>query len=531
MTLVRAKKILLFVCNDRLLAYGWRGRQLALFGRYAADAHGRSDFAAMVAAHARVPFYLLLDVVEEDFHTETVPHVLGKDHAALLRRKLQQYFRGGHYVNAWVQGREEEGRRDDRVLLSGLLTNDLLDGWLDILDQYRAPLATICSIALLSVSIVKRFYPDSEHVLLVTEDSDSGIRQSYFRNGDLKFSRLTALPGCDEGELAPKIMSESRRTRQYLASLRLVARDDPVTTLVLCHAAKRERLQRECHGGDGLEFQFLALEDVAGAFRMKPRSNLSVAELMLHLIGQRQWRNHYAPSKRRSNYRLWLSGRMLNAAAALVLLVGVGVAGWLMQQSADVEASTASLNSKALQAERLKRANLLPASDMPAPAILKQAVERIAAAQQNWPSLSQRLLQLSGLFDRYPQLTLDSLSWGVSANEELLSDAADSAAPKAPEEGADAGTEPAPVKKRNEIIRLQGRVNPFTDNYRFAIDSVERFSKDWERLAGQPVRRVKVPLYTRPDKPIDMEQQGGAEEPDKTDYELLLVRPLLPGAK
>jgi len=30
-TPVRAKKILLFVCNDRLLAYGWRGRQLALF--------------------------------------------------------------------------------------------------------------------------------------------------------------------------------------------------------------------------------------------------------------------------------------------------------------------------------------------------------------------------------------------------------------------------------------------------------------------------------------------------------------------
>lgn len=531
MTPVRAKKILLFVCNDRLLAYGWRGRQLALFGRYAADAHGRSDFAALVAAHARVPFYLLLDVVEEDFHTETVPHVLGKDHAALLRRKLQQHFRGGHYVNAWVQGREEEGRRDDRVLLSGLLTNDLLDGWLDILDQYRAPLATICSVALLSVSIVKRFYPDSEHVLLVTEDSDSGIRQSYFRNGDLKFSRLTALPGCDEGELAPKIMSESSRTRQYLASLRLVTRDDPVTTLVLCHAAKRERLQRECHGGDRLEFRFLALEDVASAFRMAPHANPSVAELMLSLIGQRHWRNHYAPGKRRRNYRLWLSGRMLNAAAALVLLAGAGLAGWLLQQSADIDASTAALDSKVLQAERLKRSNVLPASDLPAPAVLKQAVERIAAARQNWPSLQQRLVQLSGLFDRYPQLTLDTLSWGVSNNEELLSDGADTVAPKAPEDGTDAGTAAPPEKKRNEIIRLQGRISPFTDNYRFAIDSVERFGKDWERQAGLPVRRLKVPLYTHPDKPIDMEQSTGAADPDKPDYDLLLVRPLLPGGK
>lgn len=526
-------KILLFVSNDGVRVYGWQHRVLTLLGSYAATPEGRQAFDGQLAEVGHLPHYVLLDVVEEDFHTETIPHVYGRDRAALLVRKRQQQFRGSHYTNAWLQGREEGGRRDDRILLSGLLTNDLLDGWLDYLLRRHVPLAAVCSMALLSVSVVNRFNPDAEHVLLVTEEGRSGIRQSYFKNGELKFSRLTALQDTDEAELAPKIVAESRRTRQYLASLRLLGREDVVSTLVLCHANNRERLQQQCRSGEGVEFLFMALEDVAKAFRLHYAGPIGVAELLLQLLAKRGWRNHYAPSSRRRHYWLWRAGRWLTLGAVVTLLLGGAIAAWLQQETGSIKDATLALANQRHSAERLKKDNLLPLSDLPPPAVMKQAVDRINLAHQRWPSMSEQLQRLSQLLTRYEALQLAELGWAVSPDESFLSEAvtqgggmSNGAMPTPDPASAADGTSPAPATKRNELVHLRGSINPFTDNYRFALESIQHFSQEWERENKAKVRLLKLPIDVKSDKTIDLEQLSQGKEQDKTDFELLLVRPL-----
>jgi len=37
---------------------------------------------------------LLVDLIEEDFRQEAVPHLLGSKRTALLQRKLEQFYRG-----------------------------------------------------------------------------------------------------------------------------------------------------------------------------------------------------------------------------------------------------------------------------------------------------------------------------------------------------------------------------------------------------------------------------------------------------
>ena len=532
MMAAKPAKILLFVSNDSLSAYGWRHRDLSLLGRFDPTPEGRAAFDALLADIAHIPHYVLLDVVEEDFHTETIPHVYGRDRMALLARKRQQQFRGSHYSNAWLQGREPDGRRDDRVLLSGLLNDELLDGWLNCLQRRKVPLAAVCSMALLCVSVVKRFNPDVAHVLLVTEEAGSGIRQSYYKNGELKFSRLTALQDYHEAELGPKIVAESRRTRQYLASLRLLGRDDQLNTLVLCHADNRERLQRECLPGEGIEFGFMALEDVASAFRLHYPGAISVAELLLQLLARRAWRNHYAPPERRRHYWLWQLGRGLVAASWLTLLAAAGTVGWLLQQSQDTEAATQLLRGQKARAEMLQRQSVLPVSNLPAPTVMKQAVNRIDLAQQRWPSMSARLQQLSHLLTEYEPLQLSEIGWAVSPGETFAADAAgqENAAASAPAaDGAMAIPAATPeVPRRNELVRLRGTVQPFTDNYRFALDNIQRFAGQWGREKGVTVKLLKLPLDVKPSQAIDLEQlrQGQVQGQDRTDFELLLIRPL-----
>lgn len=534
MMAAKASKILLFISNDCLSAYAWRRRDLSLLGRFEPTPEGRAALDTLLADIGHIPHYVLLDVVEEDFHTETIPHVYGRDRAALLARKRQQQFRGSHYSNAWLQGRESEGRRDDRVLLSGLLNDELLDGWLNCLQRRKVPLAAVCSMALLCVSVVKRFNPDAEHVLLVSEEAGSGIRQSYYKNGELKFSRLTALQDYDEAELAPKIVAESRRTRQYLASLRLLGRDDLLNTLVLCHASNRERLQQECQRGEGIEFRFMALEDVASAFRLHYPGSISVAELLLQLMAKRGWRNHYAPPERRRHFWLWQVGRGLVAVSILTLLAAAGTVSWLLQQSSETADSTQLLYAQKSRAERLQRQSTLPVSNLPAPAVMKQAVNRIELAQQRWPSMSLRLQQLSHLLSQYQPLQLSEIGWAVSPDESFAVDG--------PEKGnggaAAVVVDVAPgvpgvvpeVPQRNELVRLRGTVQPFTDNYRFALENVQQFAGQWEQEKGVTVKRQKLPIDVKPSQTIDLEHMRQDRGENQTDFELLLVRPLPVGA-
>src|SRR6266576_1769354 len=54
---------------------------------------GVAEFSRYVAGAPASLFYVLADVVEEDFFQENIPYVRGADRRALLARKLAQRYR------------------------------------------------------------------------------------------------------------------------------------------------------------------------------------------------------------------------------------------------------------------------------------------------------------------------------------------------------------------------------------------------------------------------------------------------------
>ncbi|HEX5636952.1 MAG TPA: hypothetical protein VFY78_07710, partial [Gammaproteobacteria bacterium] len=88
---------------------------------------GREEFAHYLKKTPPVPSSVLVDVIEEDFRIESIPHVYGSDRLALVKRQIERYFRSsGRYVWHQFHDRETSGRRDDRVLLAALTNPEML---------------------------------------------------------------------------------------------------------------------------------------------------------------------------------------------------------------------------------------------------------------------------------------------------------------------------------------------------------------------------------------------------------------------
>ena len=117
---------------------------------FAVSGAGAAEFERYLATSGPTPTHLFVDLAEEDFRLDTVPHVGAGDREAILDRKLAQIFRNTPYRHALLQGRETEGRRDDRVLYTAITNPEVLRPWLDMLERLEVPLAGIHSAAVFS---------------------------------------------------------------------------------------------------------------------------------------------------------------------------------------------------------------------------------------------------------------------------------------------------------------------------------------------------------------------------------------------
>ena len=77
-------KHFLYLTNDKLVALVWRGGAIVerdVFG--STDAESK-EFAEYISRHRDVPTYVIIDLIEEDFRIDTVPHLRGGDQDAIL---------------------------------------------------------------------------------------------------------------------------------------------------------------------------------------------------------------------------------------------------------------------------------------------------------------------------------------------------------------------------------------------------------------------------------------------------------------
>jgi len=494
-----AGKRIFLLSSGRLTVHHWSRNRFTARYVFRADEEGLTAFSEYLQVAPADPVYLLVDVVEEEFREETVPHVYGADRRALLRNKKTRLFRDPTYSHALFQGREPGGRRDDRVLFTALIRPDLLAPWLAQMTRLKVPLSGIYSLPVLSELLVKKLRIASGLVLLVTLHGSGGLRQSFFQDGHLKVSRLATVPEMHAARYPAFILGEVEKIRRYLGSLRLIPRDVPLDVHLLNQGGMLEDLKRQASDSVTTRYHFVEIAEVARQIGLKKLEATPYAELVFaHLLAKTSPPNHYAPERERRYFSLQRARGAMAAASALLFLGALGWGGYQFIDSIDTRQETLLVERQiGFYNERLRIAREeLP----PAPALahdIKAAVETAERLREYKASPLKLLRVVSGALSSVPEVQVESLKWRVSPD------------PNAPVEGRGGdrsraelvaqvlAPDPAQSGAQYHIAHLRGRLEPFGGDYRQALAAVERFAD--AIAAGEAVESVRplvLPLNT-----------------------------------
>jgi len=203
----------LLVSSDKLAVYHWVNNNLGSSYLFDGSPEGFEYFGRYLDEVPNDPVYVLLDTAGEEYRLDTIPHVFGADRRAIIKRKQDRMFRGTPYLYAEVHSREKAGRRDDNIMFSAVTNPDTIQPWLKILEEHKVPVASVLSVPLLLQNNADVIPDMSGNALVFSLQSMSGLRQSFFKDKLLKFSRLVKVPryhcgGTGQGQaLSPEYTS------------------------------------------------------------------------------------------------------------------------------------------------------------------------------------------------------------------------------------------------------------------------------------------------------------------------------------
>jgi len=405
---MKKSRVLLFLSASRFEGRIWQDGEWVHEQTFEDNQEGRDQFAAFLK-NWRAPVYLLTDLIEEDFHHETVLHLRGKDRADQIQRKYEQLYRNTTFRQAFVHQRQQEGRRDDEMLFSALTNPNLIQIWLDIILDQHAPLAGIYSVPGISKPLVENI--QSDHVLWLTWEKNAGLRQTYFNAKRLYLSRLS--PVADDQTFSDVVAPEVARTQQYLKSLSLLPLGQTLQVYIVCHGDNRRELEPKLEGAGDIAFIYQDIQELANSLKSKETFRDSDAtHLFLHLLASLPPATHYAShehthyfSLRQNNIRLFWLGILIAATGLLWGLLNIWQGFQLKAETTTLESQAQVLARHTQEITRSFAGQVAPAADM------KSAVTSMRKLYAVSPLPEKFLSGLGATLENYPRISLQKLSW------------------------------------------------------------------------------------------------------------------------
>jgi len=495
-------QLILYVNADRHTLYRVGRHSAHKLGSFLVGQAGMHRLHDILLQQQQQPVSILVDLIEEEFRHDTIPHAHGSDRTRMLERHAAKLYRGTPFRHSRIIGRSQEGRRDDKILFSALTNPDNLQPVLDLLEQTASPLAGIYSLPIISTRLIKPLQARNENVLLITEQPDGGLRETFLRKGQVQFSRLAPIQESSPDEYCRLLDTEVHKTQRYLNTLRLLAPGESIAVYPLADTPRCEAVTRTCLESEQLKFHPVDIGELAITSGCKdfPKTGGSDA-LFAFLLGNGQCKNHYAKPPHLKRLRGWQGALALRAASWLLAVIGLSwsginaVDGWMANRERDQLAANRELVAN--RYTQLTRE--LPVQPREARAMREATA--LADSLERHPLQTGKLFKLMGTaFSRYPSLEMRKLSWFSSANADARKG-----------DSLTALNTPAglPLPRYN-VMLVSGALRNFDGSYKHAQQQIDTLV-NW--LRQQPgivsANTERAPLDTRSGSQI----QGELDNP------------------
>lgn len=524
------RKHLLYLTNTQLTATMWQGGRLADGRSFPNDESGYRNLSDYLSTCPNVPVTLLMDMIEEDFHRDTIPHVMGSARSNLIDRRLAQLYRDTPYRHASQQGRDKSIRKDDVMLFTALTNAALIKPWIDTILKQKVPVAGIYSTALLSVALLSKLHHEKKPTLFITHQS-AGLRQNFFHDGYLRFSRLVQLPSQEPEEVAQVASQEIAKTRVFLANARLLQRNEALDIVVLDNPATLQGLQNLLTESPGANYSYFNQDQAGSALGLKHIPESSVFDLLfLSMLASHTPRSHYPLLQQNLAYTMWKLRLILYAISAATLVSCLLWSGSNMLDTLDAGSQISQLKQETQKNQKLYQQII---ESMPKTVAnshdMKSAVDVHELLTKNNSTPKELLVLISKALSQMPQLRLNELSWEVSDKIEIVDPAAAGTTPAAAPEPVPVAADAIPMAtligipaKPSEIVIIKGEVIPFENNFRTALESVNQLSVELMKNSHIHVTVLRQPIDIRPS--VSLTGAAGNESDTATaNFELKII--------
>lgn len=461
-------KRLFYFTGYRLRVLHWKGKELVGISSFEPTESGLENFRAYLLQTENIPGKFLVDVIEEDFRNEKIPHVGSKDRASVISRLIDRFYRSSqHYCYSEVTGREKSGRKDDIVLLGAMTNPQLIQPWITILDECDVPLSGIWTLPLISKKLLKTIKACTGVVLLVSQQVSSNVRQTLFRDGKLISSRQSIINQdvndiSGIGELAAP---EVERTIQFMRGQNLIAADEVIDLHILGSNEQQISLQQSFKTNEKQNVTIHSIADIQTKLGLSGVDEKFSDSIFAWLCSsQNVVASHYGPPQFFNRYYNKLAATFFYAASLLVIIAGVVLVVSNISDAMEYERSIVLLkqeedNYKTLYSKKFKDFEEVFENA----GVMNSAVELADRIKRNSAtSPLDFLIELSDILsqDEGDELHIDKIEWQAVntnlKNNKIL---------KANVTGK------LPVQHNAIVI---GRIDDPENNYRASIDHIQR---------------------------------------------------------
>ena len=469
----------LFLSANKVAVYHWQNGQLGSSYLFDVTQEGRDNFERYLKETPNTPMYILVDVFEEEYRRETIPHVFGSDRKALIKRKQGRLFRDTPYRFTKVQGRETEGRRDDIIFLSAMTNPDVIKPWVALLEKYKIPMQGINSLPLFTESLLSLIPNPSDNMLLVSLQSISGLRQTFFQNREFRISRLVQMPRYGTVSYSPLILDEVEKVRRYLNSMRLITPDEPLDIYFLLAGNLLEEINQEHTDSGLLNYHLLDINSLMDQSTTPAKLSTPFADqfFIYQFLKQRPANRYASSAETRYAKMRRMRYAMLTASVLLILSSviwgGFNTVGGLTYKQQSVEAD----NKARFYASRYEISReRLPETPVEA-ADLLVAVELAENLAQYKSSPIDMVKFISKGLNRFPDVTLDNVEWAASSDPNLSIGKGRHVDSKQDMAGITNSVLNDSSYRYYQIAMIKGHIAPFDGNFREAIATINKFTE------------------------------------------------------